>query len=107
MQKLILKRLYVQYNYQIKKQSFKNKKPVQHFSDITIVVHLECIYKLRYTQPSNLLKKKTCALKNERLQPAGYLLPSKAYTRLVLTLYVSTKKIGQETYFFCCKKAPL
>ena len=29
MRKLILKRLYVQYNYQIKKQSFKNKKPVR------------------------------------------------------------------------------
>ncbi len=29
MQKLNLKRLYVQYNYQIKKQSFKNKKTVR------------------------------------------------------------------------------
>ena len=29
MQKLNLKTLYVQYNYQNKKQSFKNKKPVR------------------------------------------------------------------------------
>ena len=29
MQKFILKRLYVQYNYQIEKQRFKNKKPVR------------------------------------------------------------------------------
>ena len=31
MRKLILKRLYVQYNYQIKKQSFKNKKTVRPY----------------------------------------------------------------------------
>ena len=32
---------------------------------------------------------------------------AQAYNRLVLRLYVSTKKIGQETYFFCYKKASM
>ncbi len=56
------------------------------------------------------LKKKTYALKQMRdsnLQAIYYQARPLRLGLIVLKLYVFTKKIGQETYFFCCKKKPL
>ncbi len=47
-----------------------------------LLMHLYVLLQATVYTTINLLKKKTCALKNERLESAGYLLQSKAYTRL-------------------------